>query len=159
MKNKDQGPVEGESVAIFVVFVSVLVGEIEVMIETEKMISHVTNKDVSDEAIKALECVKNLLSISDRDELINASAEAHNVTYVPDEGSCDHYIDMLSSCVSAIRFGLALPCRSRHAAEAADHVWKQRYGLTLFDKHSNKWGKQWARAKFYEALGVAALVA
>jgi hypothetical protein len=64
----------------------------------------------------------------------------------------DHLIDMLNSCVSAARFGLEIPCHSRHAASAAGHVWEQRYGITCQDGHTSRWKKDWARAKFQDAL-------
>ena len=64
----------------------------------------------------------------------------------------DHLIDMLVSCASAIRFGLEMPCRSRHAAAAANHVWAQRYGVSLFDSHTPDWEKAWARSKLLAAI-------
>ena len=142
-----------EGTAVLVSFVAVLVDEIDCMIGIEKQIYHLTGKDVPDDTVIALDSVKSLLLIKDREKLIKACENAHRVTYVPDDGPCNHYIDMLSSCVSAIRFGLEMPCHSRHAAEAANHVWKHQYGVTQFDKHSNSWERQWARDKFYEALG------
>lgn len=64
----------------------------------------------------------------------------------------DHLIDMLSSCASAIRFGLEEPWRSRHAAAAANHVWKQVYGVSRFDSATGAWEKDWARQKLVGAL-------
>lgn len=58
---------------------------------------------------------------------------------------------------SAIRFGLETPCRSRHAAHAAQHVWQQIYGISLFDSHTPGWQREWARSKMIAAL--TALVA
>ena len=146
---------EYETVEVLIAFVGSLVGEIDDMIGLERHLEKVTGKETSDEAVKSLERVKNLLAVKGRrDELIKAAAKAHIVTYVPDEGDCDHYVDMLSSCVSAIRFGLEIPCRSRHAASAANHIWKRKYGIRLFDRHSNDWGKQWAKMKFNEAIGL-----
>jgi len=64
----------------------------------------------------------------------------------------NHTIDQLSSCASAIRFGLESPCKSRHAASAANHVWKQTYGISLFDGDSPAWGREWARSKLQAAI-------
>ena len=145
---------EMESAGVLGAFVSVIVGEIDEMVAIDQHLTKFGGDVVSTEAVNALEAVKKLLIFStDREQLIKRADKAHMLTYVPDEGPCDHYIDMLSSCVSAIRFGLEAPCRSRHAAEAANHVWRYRYGITLLDRHSNGWGKKWARSKFYEALG------
>lgn len=169
MKKKEQGPVEilcqeigatytnnMESTSILVTFISVLVDEIDCMVLMDHHIADLTGKEVPNETYGAIEIVRKLLTISDRVLLIEGASRAHDTVTVHDEGPCNHYVDMLSSCVSAIRFGLEAPCRSRHAAEAASHVWKQKYGITLFDKHSPAWGRQWACVKFYEALGIAA---
>ena len=64
----------------------------------------------------------------------------------------DHIIDALSACVSAIRFGLERPCNSRHAAAAAGEVWKLRYGVSLFDRCTSDWQKDWIRQQFQKAL-------
>jgi hypothetical protein len=142
-----------ESTSTLVSFVSVLVKEIEEMMVTEDQLSEFTGKEVSKKAIKSLECIKNLLTIKDRGELIKGAAKAHIVAFVHDDGPCDHYVDMISSCISVIRFGLESPCRSRHAASAAKHVWKHRYSIKLFDNYSNSWGNQWSKAKLYEVVG------
>ncbi|MBL3600660.1 MAG: hypothetical protein JMN25_12465 [gamma proteobacterium endosymbiont of Lamellibrachia anaximandri] len=169
MKHKEQGPIEilceeidatftknMESISILIAFTSVLVSEIEGMVRSAKTIAHLTGEEVLDETEETIDIVKSVLIHSDREELIEAASKAHLNVTVPDEGPCNHYIDMLSSCVSAIRFGLEQPCRSRHAADAADHIWKRKYGISLFDRHTSTWRKQWTRDKFYEALGVAA---
>lgn len=72
----------------------------------------------------------------------------------PDDSNrpCDHLMDMLASCASAIRFGLEMPCRSRHAAEAASHVWRHVYGVSRFDQHTPAWQHEWARTKFQQAI-------
>ena len=170
MTPKNKGPVEilceeigatftdnMESIPVLKAFISVLVCEISDMVQTANTITRLTEQYVPSGTDKAINMVRNLLVLSHRSDLITAAANAHEspVLFVPDEGPCNHYVDMLSSCVSAIRFGLEQPCRSRHAAAAAHHIWKHRYGITLFDNHSHDWGRQWAKAKFYEALGVA----
>lgn len=165
IKGREQGPVEilcdeigavftknMENGPVFVSFIRGLVGEVEDMVKIESHLSSLTGKEIPAETGEAIDRVKKLLDISDREGLIAAASEAHGSVHVSDYGPCNHYIDMLSSCVSAIRFGLEQPCRSRHAAEAANHVWKHKYRIGLFDKHSNDWGRQWAKIKFYEAL-------
>lgn len=169
MIKKDEGPVEilcdeigvsfqarMESTPVLVAFVAALVGEVDFMIQHKKNLAPFTGEEVpTEDTYAALECVKSILPLTDREELIKAAGKAHDTVRVPDEGPCNHHIDMLSLCTSAIRFGLEQPCWSRHAAEAAHHVWKHRYGITLFDGHSNGWGKQWAKAKFLDALNQA----
>jgi len=144
-----------ETDKVLIEFVSVLVGEIEDMIWTSNQIAHLTDNPVSKDASNALKAVQEILCLSSAYDIVGACVVAHSgMCYIDDEGPCDHYIGMLSSCVSALRFGLEKerPFSSRHAAAAADHVWKRRYGVSLFDKHSNKWGKDWAADKFHEAM-------
>ena len=89
------------------------------------------------------------------DDLISKAAAVHDFVHTTgnDEAyPCDHLVDMLSSCASAIRFGLEVPCRSRHAAEAANHIWKRVYGISLFDSFTSNWCHDWTRAKLTEAL-------
>ena len=168
MMDRNQGPIEilcdelgvkftgdMERINVLTAFVKELLNEIDGMARSDKAISHLTGVEVSDEVGRAIKAVKIMLTYSDRAKLIEVAGEAHSLTHQPDEGPCDHYLDMLSSCISAIRFGLEQPCRSRHAAEAANHVWTRKYGITLFDKHSNGWGKSWARVKLTDALGGA----
>lgn len=143
-----------ENIPVLVAFVGVLVEEIEVMARTVNRVAHLTGESVPTETEEAFGLVKNMLNVSEREQLIESASKVHNTVYVDDEGPCNHYIDMLSSCISAIQFGLERPCRSRHAAAAANHIWSRKYGITLFDNHSNAWGKQWTKEKFYEALAV-----
>ncbi len=145
-----------ESTAVLVGFISAIVSEIDGMVRTARQLSQIIGEDVPDETEEALEAVKNVLKHSNREELIKAEARARRTVYVLDEGPCNHYVDMLSSCLSAIKFGLERPCLSRHPADAADHVWKRKYGISLFDRHTSAWRKQWTRDKLYEALSVAA---
>jgi hypothetical protein len=71
----------------------------------------------------------------------------------------DRPVEMLSACASAVRFGLEAPCRSRHAADAAQQVWTVKYGVTLSDDQSPGWGDQWARRLFRRALATSAIAA
>lgn len=105
----------------------------------------------------ALAAAYAMLGANDLDGLIAGATRLHNLVYQPEDGPCDHFLDMLSSCASAIRFGLESPCRSRHAAAAANHVWEQVYGVSRLDKHSARWRKAWARAKMQDAITRLAL--
>jgi hypothetical protein len=135
--------------------VRVLVSEIDEMRTLVGAIALLTGKPPSEASGIVLERVRALLdcrSLVERDRLC---AELHRFIdeVNPDEAyPTDHLIDMLNSCVSAVRFGLEIPCRSRHAASAAGHVWEQRYGVTCQDAHTGRWKKDWARAKFQDAL-------
>lgn len=143
--------------AILVSFVGVLVDEIAGMRELRDRLSSIegiqTPAPSSDSAV-VLEAAKIMLAAPDTKTKIIAAEEVHNLTHQfnPDEGPCDHLIDMLSSCASAVRFGLEWPCRSRHAAAAADHVWKRLYGISLFDEFTSNWRNDWARAQFQTAI-------
>lgn len=44
------------------------------------------------------------------------------------------------------------PCASRHAASAAQHVWKRVYGVSRFDSETPAWEKAWARTKLQSAI-------
>lgn len=80
---------------------------------------------------------------------VHDACRLHN----PDDAyPTDHLIDMISSCASAIRFGLEAPCRSRHAAEAARHVWGQAYGISRFDNETPEWLHSWSRMRLISAL-------
>lgn len=164
---RDEGPVEIlckeigfayddslERDDVFVAFVRVLVGEVSDMISWRSAISRGFSEAGYDtlESMKPLKSVQALLDggIADREK---RCAELHNGPLdQPDDGPCNHFIDMLSSCVSAVRFGLENPCRSRHAAAAADHIWKHRYGLRLFDRLTSDWQHDWARRKLQQAI-------
>jgi hypothetical protein len=164
---RDQGPVEilcseigiefnrnMERRDIFVAFVAQLVGQIAERMELVDRISAFAKvKASTDDARDILVKVCALLELIG-DAAISYAAEIHDRIHeiMPDDGPCDHNIDMLSSCVSAIRFGLETPCRSRHAAEAASHVWKHVYGISRFDRQTSQWQKQWARGLFQDAL-------
>lgn len=143
--------------AILVSFVSVLVNEIEEMRDLRERLSSIegisTPAPSSDSAV-VLEAAKIMLAAPDTKTRIIAAEEVHNLTHRlnPDEGPCDHLIDMLSSCASAVRFGLEWPCRSRHAASAADHIWKHVYGISRFDEFTSNWRNDWARAQLQTAI-------
>lgn len=145
-------------VDVFVAFVEVLVAEISDMIAWRSVISRGFKEDGFNtlEAMKPLKAVQSLVKDSytlNADEREERCAELHNgICDQPDDGPCNRFIEMLSSCVSALRFGLEIPCRSRHAAEASNHIWKHKYGVTLFDEHTTRWQNDWAVSKFKQAL-------
>lgn len=175
MADREQGPIEilckeigfrfdprMETDAILVSLVRVLVDEVATIREFAVGIVGLTGKMPSNDSGEVLQCVvKMLLSDASRAALIGQSAATHDFiheAYPDDTYPADHLIDMLSSCVSAIRFGLERPCHSRHAAEASNHIWKHKYGVSLFDSFTPAWQKDWARAMLQEAilrLGIA----
>lgn len=103
----------------------------------------------------ALEAINLAVEMLDSDDKIAAAARVHDACHRlnPDDAyPTNHAIDMVASIASAVRFGLEKPCRSRHAAEAANHVWKQTYGVRRFDRHTPAWEKEWARSKLIAAI-------
>lgn len=147
-----------ERIDVFVSFVCVLVREVSDMIAWRSVISRGFSQDGfgTIEAMKPLKAVKELVEVSfnlSADKREKLCAELHNgILDQPDDGPCNRFIEMLSSCVSALRFGLEIPCHSRHAADAANTIWKHKYGVQLFDEHTSKWENQWAYSKLQEAI-------
>lgn len=140
---------------ILISFVSVLVEWVAEGRETQERIAHLTKAPPSSDSAEVLRDVRELLRLDNRESMLKRSAEIHNFIHevAPEDAyPCDHLIDMLSSCVSAIRFGLEIPCHSRHAAAAASHVWKQRYGISLFDEYTSAWENDWARHQLQRAI-------
>ena len=173
-KTKQQGPVEIlckeigfrfddrlETVQVLVAFVSVLVDHIADERWMKNAISAYTGKLPTDASEEAVRRTREMLTCTDRESLIKTAEAVHSFideASPGDDDPCDHLTDMLNSCVSAVRFGLEQPCRSRHAAEAANHVWERLYGISRFDEYTGAWEKDWARAQFEKALiTVAAL--
>lgn len=167
MKKREVGPVEGlckeigfrfdmlmERQDIFLAFVSVLVQQVTRMRGIQYQIAGMTGAPPSDDSADVLKLVQDLL-VTNIDEMIEKAATVHaciDEVNPEDASPCDHLIDMLSSCVSAVRFGLETPCRSRHAAAAAQHIWKHLYGVTLFDSFTPNWENEWARAQLQTAI-------
>lgn len=109
-----------------------------------------------------LDKVLDMINGGDIAAMVEQCAGLHYLAHQlnPEEAyPTDHLIDMLSSCISAIRFGCDTSKfgGSRHAASAAQHVWSQHYGVTLFDGHTPRWEKDWARHILTEALVTMAL--
>lgn len=144
-----------ERKSLFVAFVAVLVSEVSDEREMQARIAHATGKPPSDGSATLLKSVTELLALTDYEEMRIACAQAHDLAHElnPDDAyPTDHLIDMLSGCVSAIRFGLEEPCRSRHAADAANHIWSRIYGVRRFDNFTPGWQHEWSRAQFQAAL-------
>lgn len=144
---------------LFLAFVSQLVEEIGDRMHMADAIQHLTGKPASDGSRRLLDVARNMvsddlgLSVEARSSLTEEiHDESREINPDDPEHSCDHAVDMLASCASAIRFGLETPCRSRHAASAAQHVWKHVYGVTRFDGKTPAWEKEWARSMLQSAI-------
>lgn len=165
MKKRDKGPVEilcdeigfrfdprYERPEILLSFVSVLVEHVAHRVSmNKKIVEALGGKPYPSEFDRVLSLMR--ATIRSDDPITNA-ALTHDLVHEvnPEGGPCDHDIDMLSSCASAVRFGLEYPCHSRHAAAAASHVWKRIYGISLFDQFTPEWCNDWSRAQFQEAI-------
>jgi hypothetical protein len=140
---------------LFVNFVGELAAEVAHMRYMAETIAEHGGAPPSDASDVVLVLTQEMLALNDREALILAAAAIHDAAHElnpEDAYPTDHLIDMLSSCASAIRFGLETPCRSRHAASAANHVFDRLYGLRLHDHHVPEWQKGWAREKLQAAL-------
>lgn len=143
---------------VFIAFVRELVEEVAQRREIAGQISRLTGVELSDHG-GHLVCVARSMTALDlglsREARCGLAETIHDRSHEinPEDGrNCDHEVDMLASCASAIRFGLESPCRSRHAADAADHVWRHLYGVSRFDGHTPAWRKSWARSKLTSAI-------
>lgn len=146
-----------ETPEIFLSFVSVLVETVAEIRDWKIILADkvASGELPSNDSDVVLERVRALVASNDYDGLTEKCSELHTFidSVAPDDAyPCDHLIDMLNGCVSAVRFGLETPCHSRHAADAAGHIWGKRYGVTVFDQHTNKWSKEWARAQMQKAV-------
>lgn len=144
-----------ERTDLLVAFVAELVGVVRDGREVEAAIVKMTGRPPSEGSGEVLKLAEAMLSAQNTEDMIEAAAGVHEACRrLNPEGAypTDHLIDMLQSCASALRFGLEQPCRSRHAADAANHVWKRTYGVGRFDKHTPPWSKAWARTKLHDAL-------
>lgn len=118
----------------------------------ERQLAEMVGKTHNPDALEAINAAVEMLEADDK---IAAAAHVHDVCrrLNPDDAyPTNHAIDQVSSIASVLRFGLEKPCRSRHAAEAANHVWKHLYGVSRFDRHTSPWEKDWARAKLTSAI-------
>mgnify|MGYP007100071997 CR=1 FL=1 len=144
-----------ETVAMLRAFVSVLVGQVDEMRHWQQATAHLTKKAPSADALEAIRLAQLMVGQATPEKLIERARAVHDFCHVanPDEAyPTDHLIDMVSSCASAIRFGLETPCQSRHAAAAASHIWQQHYGVKVSDSISPSWEKDWARIMLQRAM-------
>lgn len=144
-----------ETVQTLRAFTQVLVGEIEEMRYFATAVSDLTANDPSAKSAEALTKASEMLTSVGREQLIAAAAELHafcNEANPEGQDPIDHYIDMVSSCASILRFGLEVPCHSRHAASAMEHVWRLKYGVKLHDRHTSNWANDWGRSVLESAL-------
>ena len=144
-----------ETKEMLVSFVRVLIDQIEDRFIMQSALSSITGKEPNDNAKKAIEAAKEMLSFAEQNDMVQSAANVHSLCdELNPENSypTDHLIDMVSSCASAIRFSFEQPCNSRHAANAADHVWKLRYGISFFDKQTSNWKNDWSRSIFETAM-------
>jgi len=144
-----------ETVAMLRAFVAVLVGQVDEKRGWQQATAHLTSSAPSANAQEAINLAMHMLGASDPEQLKLRAAEVHAFCSLnnPDDAyPTDHLIDMVSSCASAIRFGLEKPCRSRHAAAAAQHIWRIVYGIGREDSLTPAWEKEWARTMFQRAM-------
>jgi hypothetical protein len=144
-----------ETVQTLRAFTQVLVGEIEEMRHFAAAISDLTGTTPSAESAEAIARASEMLTFAGRDQLIAVAATVHafcNEANPEGKYPTDHYIDMVSSCTSILRFGLETPCHSRHAASAMEHVWRLKYGVKLHDRHTSNWANDWGRSVLESAL-------
>lgn len=142
---------------VLVAFVRHLVGVIEDMREMDSLLSgKIQSKAPSEASAQVLVAAARMLTRGATvDEMIAGAAEVRALARELNPECAyptDHLIDMLSGCASAIRFGLEVPCRSRHAAAAANDIWGQRYGINLFDRYTTAWRNDWARDQLQQAI-------
>jgi hypothetical protein len=140
---------------LLVAFVRVLVGRVSEMRAWGIRISELTGKRTSENSAEVLAQVEAMLALTDHKEMVVRCGAVHDFIHAvqPDDLTpCDHFIDMLLSCVSAVRFGLETPHMSRHAASAAQHVWRHLYGVSLFDSNTPAWENDWARMQLQGAI-------
>ena len=137
---------EMETEKMLVSFVLELIGHISDMRSLNVNLAQFTGKLPSDGSDEVIDKALAMLGADGKSEKIKLAGDLHALCdkLNPDHAyPTDHIIDMINSCASAIRFGLEVPCHSRHAAHAAQHIWKIKYGISCFDSHSSKWEKDW----------------
>jgi hypothetical protein len=148
-----------ENPRLLVAFIRTLVLEVAEIRDLAERLKDVLGRDgPSAGSGQMLNKVLDMLNGGDVVAMVEQCAGLHELAHQlnPDDAyPTDHLIDMLSSCVSGIRFGCDTGrwgVGSRHAAEAAQHVWGRKYGVSLFDAHTPRWQHDWTRHKLREAL-------
>lgn len=137
---------------VLIAFVAELIAEIDQQHSLADQIKRYTGKEPPQDSLEAIELARAMLTAADP---MAAAKIVHRAcdTLNPEEAyPTNHTIDMISSCASALRFGLERPCSSRHAAAAASHVWRHVYGVSRFDRHTPAWEREWARSKLQSAI-------
>jgi len=166
VKEKAKGPVQilceeigfcfdlrMETPRLIVSFVEVLVDAVE---EAHR-IKFIAEGAAAPRIFECILAARSMLRKTENEALIAAATELHKLCHRQNPDDCyptNHVINMLASCASAIRFGVEKDARwqSRHAAEAASHIWRIKYGVTLFDSLSPEWRKDWTRTCLQEAV-------
>ena len=130
-----------ETIPVFMSFMTALVAEIE---HDEIMNAKIRGSRVDEKLQQAF---------VDMDELLSGT-EHGQILYLADQ-FCIHESPkhLLRECAVAIKFGLEVPCKSRHAADVAKHICRHLYGYSLHDTMISEFENQWVRNKFYDSLG------
>lgn len=139
---------------VLIAFVRELLAEVQEQHNLSVSVARYTSKKPPEETADAL-ALAWVMVASPLREILSVAAAVHDLSHQlnPDDTyPTNHTIDMISSCASAIRFGLESPCASRHAAEASNHVWKHVYGVSRFDRNTPAWQHEWARSKLHSAI-------
>lgn len=144
-----------ERSAVLVAFAAELLTEIDGERSVMARVGEMVGTFPSDGSRHAIQAAWGMFAGGTDAERIARAAAVHDLCHeLNPEGAhpTDHLIDMVSSIASAVRFGLQSPCASRHAAAAANHVWKRLYGVSCFDSMTAAWEKDWARSKLTGVL-------
>lgn len=172
LRERERGPIEilcleiGEPFdkrlerpEMLLAFVAALVSEVGWMMELTDKISNITGKETSHPSAAALPIAQMMAAARTVEQAEQLAEQVHDISDAAGEEIADRPLEMLSACASAVRFGLENPCRSRHAADAARQVWKNKYGVSLWDRQTPDWQHQWARRVFHTALASCAVEA
>lgn len=165
--NREQGPIEilckeigfrflrpMETPSTLISFTSVLLSEIEQMCSFSVSVQGLTGKQPSEKSLECIALTRKMVelplpSITEGAKAVHDFCRAHNSEH---SYPTNHLLDMLSSVASVVRFGLEKTSRSRHAAEAASHIWLHRYGIKLQDGFTSAWARVQSWAKLQEAI-------
>jgi len=111
--------------------------------------------DMTD-ARRSIDKLKQVLAADDPATLVAGAGAVHDLIHAFQwQGNwASHVFDIVGSLASALRFGLDERDEfgSRHAAEAANHLWRHEYGVSKFDEFTGDWQKSWACAQFDEGM-------
>ena len=130
-----------ETIPVFMAFISVLVAEIE---HDEVMNAKIRGSSVDKKTQQAFVDIDEILSATEREQILYLADQFH-IHEQPKH--------LLHDCAIAIKFGLEVPCKSRHAADAAKRICRYLYGYKMHDPAICDFENQWVRNKFYDSLG------